>query len=76
MRALICHVRVALCPHCYVYWYVTKGRGQATSRTAGAPAGRAQAGKNGRAKVQQRLAAETRVPPLNIAHRCTKGTGV
>ncbi len=29
----------ALCPGCYVFWYVAKGRGQAESRAAGARSG-------------------------------------
>lgn len=42
----------ALCPGCYVFWYVAKGRGQAESRTAGAQSGGAAAGKIRRAKGQ------------------------
>lgn len=42
----------ALCPDCYVFWYVAKGRGQAESRTAGAWSGGAAAVKIHRAKGQ------------------------
>lgn len=43
----------ALCPCCYVFWYVAKGRGQAESRTSGAQSGRTVAEKSSRAKGQQ-----------------------
>lgn len=75
----MCHVHFALCPCCYVFWYVAKGRGQAASRTAGARSG----GESwGREELQSQSPAaltgaeirtDPRISEQNNAHACARG---